>query len=459
MMRQVIVVLDIGKTNIKVSALALDNAECIEIQRSPNTVVNDDVYPKADIDSIWEWFKGQLKNIAQHSDIRYITCTTHGATAVCLSGVNVILPVLDYEYEGVEELNSTYNSVRPEYQETASPLLSAGLNLGRQLFWQSQKFPEQFSSCDTILMYPQYWCWKLSGIKCSEVTSLGCHTDLWNPVKSEFSSMVTSLNWGEKFPEILKAGAPLGNILSELSEELDINSNCQILNGIHDSNASLVPYLLSVKEPFNVISTGTWVIAASVGAQPNSMSEQMDMLYNVNAFSDPVACMRFMGGREWEILRGAETSSLEDLVRVLELEVMVVPSYTNQGGPFRHHGGAVSGPIQQLSSNQHTALASLYCALMTDYCLEQLHSDGNIYIEGSFTNNSTFLKILQAFRQSQRVLKSVDSTGTTLGAAILLDQIRSNVELKFESEEALSSDNVDQLLQYKHRWRKLITAL
>ena len=29
-------------------------------------------------------------------------------------------------------------------------------------------------------MYPQYWAYRLTGVLANEVTSLGCHTDLWN---------------------------------------------------------------------------------------------------------------------------------------------------------------------------------------------------------------------------------------------------------------------------------------
>ncbi len=40
---------------------------------------------------------------------------------------------------------------------------------------------ELFSRAAHTLLYPQFWAWRLSGVMASEVTSLGCHSDLWLP--------------------------------------------------------------------------------------------------------------------------------------------------------------------------------------------------------------------------------------------------------------------------------------
>ena len=41
----------------------------------------------------------------------------------------------------------------------------------------------------TIVPYPQYWAARLCGVRAWEPTSLGCHTDLWDPQRGDFSSL------------------------------------------------------------------------------------------------------------------------------------------------------------------------------------------------------------------------------------------------------------------------------
>ncbi len=66
-------------------------------------------------------------------------------------------------------------------RKTGSPTLPMGLNLGAQIHWQARRFPDAFAKTRHILMYPQYWAFRLTGVAASEATSLGCHTDLWAP--------------------------------------------------------------------------------------------------------------------------------------------------------------------------------------------------------------------------------------------------------------------------------------
>ena len=72
--------------------------------------------------------------------------------------------------------------------------------------------------------------------------------------------------------------------------------------GIHDSNASLLPHVLTRPAPFSVVSTGTWVVIMAIGARKVALDEARDTLINVNALGDPVPSARFMGGRAFAML-------------------------------------------------------------------------------------------------------------------------------------------------------------
>ena len=76
---------------------------------------------------------------------------------------------MDYEWNGLESVNVEYEGIRPSFEETFSPSLPAGLNFGKQLFWQQKNFPEEFKNANAILMYPQYWSWRLTGNLSSEI--------------------------------------------------------------------------------------------------------------------------------------------------------------------------------------------------------------------------------------------------------------------------------------------------
>ena len=149
-------VLDIGKTNVKLATFAEDGALLWE-RSTPNRVCADAPYPHADIERIWAFFVDALADANKAEEIATIVATTHACTAALIDDAGLVLPVLDYEFAGVDEIEPSYARVRPLFSESLSPRLPAGLNLGRQLAWQKQKFPEAFARAKYFLTYPQYW--------------------------------------------------------------------------------------------------------------------------------------------------------------------------------------------------------------------------------------------------------------------------------------------------------------
>ncbi|MGB9990275.1 FGGY-family carbohydrate kinase [Massilia sp. SM-13] len=413
------IVLDIGKTNVKLVLLNEEGSTLAE-RRSPNTIVNDGPYPHHDTERIWQWLLAGLREFAQLAQVGAIVPVTHGATAALVDDEGLVLPVQDYEFEFALP---GYEATRPAYETTRSPRLPAGLNLGRQLAWQAQTFPEQFRKVRHILMYPQYWAWRLCGMAASEVTSLGCHTDLWQPASQRFSSLVDVMEWRSAFPPLQPAWTPLGALRPALAAETGLPADCQVLCGIHDSNASLLRHLDGEMPPA-VLSTGTWVIAAAPGVALDRLRENADMLANSSATGQPVACMRFMGGREFAALAGsgAETCSIDDLEALIAQQTLALPSFAASGGPFAGRAGAVRGPAPSTSAQRY-ALATLYCALVSDYCLNALgvRDDGaSVVVEGSFTGNPLFAPLLAALRPHQQIsISADDSSGTTCGGWML----------------------------------------
>jgi L-fuculokinase len=416
------IVLDIGKTNAKLTLIDA-TAKTLAEARMPNSVRRSGPYPHHDTEGLWSWMLGQLREMATLADIRAIVPVTHGATAALIDDAGLVLPVLDYEHVPGSAVDADrYDGLRPSFDESGSPRLPAGLNLGRQIEWLQASFPAEFAAATHLLMYPQYWAWRLCGVAASEVTSLGCHTDLWQPGPAAWSSLVESQGWRRLFPPRRDAWARLGKLRPELVEDTGLPADCEIVCGIHDSNASLLRHLLTLQQsgPCTVLSTGTWVIAAALGSATKPLVEAQDMLANCDVFGNAVPCMRFMGGREFAAIAGARPAPFEraDVERLIAQGTLALPCFAETGGPFAGQVGRVEGAAPQ-NDAQRAALATLYVVLMTDYCLSALGASGRVVVEGAFTVNPWFGPLLAGLAEGREVTVSDDSSGTTCGAWLL----------------------------------------
>ena len=151
------------------------------------------------------------------------------------------------------------------FAATGSPVLPIGLCLGAQFDWQERTFPAAFARTTHILPLAQYWAWRLSGVKATEVTSLGRTPTCWRPAEGRFSDLARRRGWADRFPPLRQAWETLGAVRPEVARATGLPADCRVLAGIHDSNASYLPHLVARTPPFTVLSTGTWIIAMSPG--------------------------------------------------------------------------------------------------------------------------------------------------------------------------------------------------
>ncbi len=420
-MGRCVAVIDIGKTNAKVALVDLGEMREVAVRTTPNQVRHDGPYPHFDIEGIRHFILDSLTALNREHGVDAITVTTHGATAVLLDAQGQLaLPVLDYEHIGPDTLAAQYDAVRPLFAETGTPRLPIGLNLGAQIFWQAQSFPDEFARVASIVMYPQYWAYRLCGVLANEATSLGCHTDLWNPSAGDYSSLVDRQGWRKLMAPVRLASERLGAIGADVAAATGIATGTSVHCGIHDSNASLLPHLQSRKPPFSVASTGTWVISMAVGARRIDLDPARDTLINVNALGDPVPSARFMGGREFETLMSGMAAEWTeaDVAVVLDRRMMLLPSVQQGSGPFP--ALVSSWPAgEPNSAGERSVTVSFYLAMMTATCLELIGGDGPTVVEGPFAKNRLFLRMLAAATGRPVVTEGKASTGTSLGAALL----------------------------------------
>ncbi len=417
-----VAVVDIGKTNAKLALVRLSDLSEIALVTRPNAVLPGPPYPHFDVEGHWEFLLGGLSRFHADHGIDAITITTHGAAGALLGADGALAaPVLDYEHTGPETCARAYDPLRPPFAETGSPRLSMGLNLGAQLHWQFTEDPQLGRRVKHVVTYPQFWAHRLTGVLATDVTSLGCHTDLWNPYDGQFTALPEALGISDKIAPPRKPGDVLGPVSPEVARRTGLPAETPVHCGIHDSNASLLPHLVSRAPPFSVVSTGTWVIVMAVGGKRVSLDPARDTLVNVNALGNAVPSARFMGGREHDLALGgsAVEASGADMREVLRQRSMLLPALVPETGPFAGAKARWQGQEPPPGSGQRGAAVGFYLALVTARCLDLIGHVGPVVVEGPFARNTAYLTMLGATSKSS-VIPMDSTTGTSQGAALLV---------------------------------------
>jgi sugar (pentulose or hexulose) kinase len=415
-----IAVIDIGKTNAKLALVRADDLQEVAVLTRPNRVLPGPPWPHFDLEGIWTFILSGLKQLHADHGIDAISVSTHGAAAVLLDeNGDLAAPMLDYEHSGPDAMAAEYDALRPDFAETGSPRLGVGLNLGAQLYWQFQTDHGLRGRTRQIVTYPQFWGAKLTGVTACDVSSLGCHTDLWNPWAGRYSSLVDRLGIAGLMAQARLPDARLGGLLPGVAAEIGLPSAIPVSVGIHDSNASLYPHLRSRLAPFSVVSTGTWVVVMAVGGDKTDLDPRRDVLVNVDAHGHPVPSARFMGGREFEaVSAGVEAGVTQaDRQHVLQSKIALLPAVEPGSGPFPGRKSAWLGVAK--TPGQRRVALSWYLALMTDTCLRLIGARGPVIVEGPFARNTDYLDMLASLN-SGGVETAASATGTSVGAALLL---------------------------------------
>lgn len=421
-----VAVLDIGKTNAKLALVEMSGMAEVAVLTRPNTVLPGPPYPHFDIEGIWAFLLDGLRRFQAEHGVDEISITTHGACFVLLDAAGgLVCPVLDYEHDGPDSLASAYDAIRPCFADSGSPRLPRGLNAGAQLHWLLETMPDLRARTAQVVSYPQYWSGRLTGHFATEATSLGCHTDLWLPREGRFSDLPRRL--GLTMAPLAAASDSAGTITPVVARATGLPAGTRVRSGIHDSNASLLPYLHLREGAFSVVSTGTWVICMSMGGEAVALDPARDTLINVNALGAPVPSARFMGGREYERMRPETTVPTPGDIAVVLAggkagnkagNKALLPAIERGSGPFAGQAGGWTDDA--MTTGEKGAALSLYLALMTAECLQLTGACGPVIVEGPFGRNDLYLGMLAA-ATGRRILVSRSATGTSIGAALLCD--------------------------------------
>lgn len=457
-------VLDVGKTLTKLS-LWDRSGTAIARETRLNQRVDAGAYAALDAVGIETWAAGVLSDFATKGRVTGIVPVAHGAALAILRDGKLACPPPDYEEPMPQAVCEAYELDRDAFALTGSPRLPDGLNCGVQLAWLETLHPGLVGPGATIVTWAQYWAWRFCGVAATELTSLGCHSDLWRPFAAQPSGLAVGRGWAELFAPLRAAGDVLGVVTPAWVERTGLAADTKVYCGLHDSNAALLAargFGEIAQHESTVLSTGTWFVAMRSPAHAtdvdiSALSETRDCLVNVDAYGTPIPSARFMGGREVEILSGVDTRRIDirpdqpDLLAAVPAVVSAgrraLPTFTPGAGPFpRGHGRWIDMPADLMGRR---AAVCLYAALVADTALDLIGARERIVVEGRFAEAQVFVRALASLRPRDTVYVSNAQHDVSYGALRLLDpQLEAPSSL--EKVPPLETD----LQAYASQWRR-----
>ena len=451
-----VAVIDIGKTNKKVHIYDESLALVEGRSKSFESVVEDGV-PWVPSAAVEEWLLDTLSALGSRFRIDVLSIATHGATFACVDAEGELaIPIVDYTHEPGEQFHRDFYALAGSPEElqrrTATLKLPSLLNVAQGIrFFQTTR-PEAWARVQHVLFYPQYLAFRLTGKVGADYTYTACHTYLFDFASRDYSSVADALNVRQLLPgTIREPGTVLGRIDPAIAARTGLPPTAEVTLGVHDSNSSLLPYLIKKShEDLIVNSTGTWCVAMHPEERVAFAEEEIGkaVFYNMSALQQPVKTSILMGGLEFETytnllrndfgmndLPGFDATVYRDVVKAAEefiLPAVVpgtgqfpdsIPRIVDHGEVFDLKDIQAGSRTPELFSNTGRAVAvlNLSLAIQTITALERvgLVPGVTVYTEGGFRNNRDYNALLATLAPQASFRLSGMPEATSFGAALL----------------------------------------
>ena len=367
----VILIFDIGKTNKKILLFNEQYEVVLEKSVQFAEIKDEDGFPCDDVEALTNWVKHSVEEISQDPaySVQAIHCTAYGASFVYIGEEGkVVAPLYNYlkplKASTKELFVERYGPLPMLCLQTASPDLD-NLNSGLQLFRMKVEDPEIFSRIRWALHLPQYIHYVITKEIASDITSIGCHTFLWDFPKNNYHDWVKAEHLDKILPPI------------------------QTHVGLHDSSSALIPYLKAFEEPFVLISTGTWCISLNPFNQSPLTVDELnnDTLCYMSYTGQSIKASRLFAGKKHEVeLQQLKAAALDEI----EFE-------------------------------------NAYQKLMDEIVAEQVKSTNlvlsgtlvkKIFVDGGFSKNEHYMRGLVKAYPDRQIYAADVAQATALGAAL-----------------------------------------
>lgn len=406
----VIAVFDIGKTNKKVFLWDTSFQIVFEKQQYFAETLDEDGFACEDLAALQQWIVSTFTELCQLAEFEIIglNFSAYGASFVYVDRTGEpVAPLYNYLKPVAEPFPYTDFGGESEFaRKTASPILG-NLNSGLQVYAARLKpfWPEVFKA----LHFPNYLASLFTGKFLSEITSIGCHTALWDFDKGQYHPWVSAIE---------DRLAPISTASFIAIDGIHYGL------GLHDSSAALVPYLRSISEEFVLLSTGTWCIAMHPFNESPLTSDELanDVLCYLQPNGKPVKASRLFGGHFHEEQVARMEAHFGGSFRDL--------TFTNEVYELKPKASSVfESAFASRDLTDFTDLASAYDQFMVDLVGQQIFSLNlllkdapvkQLLVDGGFSKNEWYMRLLARAFPELEVYAAEVAQASALGAALMV---------------------------------------
>lgn len=431
----VIAIFDVGKTNKKL--FLFDENYHIVYEKSARFIetIDEDGDPCENLESLRLSVFDSLREVFRKDqfDIKAINFSTYGASFVYLDEEGKPLtPLYNYLKPFSEELKKkfydTYGGEEKVSKETASPVLG-NLNSGMQLYRLKYEKPEIFKEIKYALHLPQYMSYLISGQAYTDITSIGCHTNLWDFSKNDYHDWV-------KQEGIINKLAPI-HPADEVIPAAFPGNNYSVGIGLHDSSAALIPYLANFHEPFVLLSTGTWCISMNPFNHSALTEEELnsDCLCYMQFKGKPVKASRLFAGFEHEqqtkriALHFKENPGRYKSIAYDATIIQALQQQNNHDRSMFNANKLKESGFANRDLSQYSNIEEAYHQLILDMIQQQVVSTKlvlsdtpvkRIFVDGGFSKNSIYMHLLASLFPDIEIYAASMAQATAVGTALAI---------------------------------------
>ncbi len=440
----VIAIFDIGKTNKKVFLWNQSYQIVFEKTENFDEIIDEDGFATENLSAVVQWVLEIFSELMESDkfEIKALNFSGYGASIVYVDeNGNANLPLYNYLKPFPTTLSSNYytayGSKELIAQETASPVLGH-LNSGMQVYSIKYLKPEKWNQIKWVLHWPNFLSSLFTHQFYAELTSIGCHTQLWDFSKNDYHHWVYSEKINEKLPPLVEGTQTFPLAIGQ--------KNIPVGAGLHDSSSALFPYLSSSKDEFILISTGTWCISLHPfnSTLLTDVELQNDVLCFMQMNGKPVKASRLFAGNEHEI----QTKRLEKhfsvapkshknvqyqaqwLKKFKDQLQEKMPSLQEANMDFLLNSG-----FDQRNLSDFTTYEEAYHQLMVDLMVQQIYSlrlvfdtqpVKKILVDGGFSHNNIYMNFLANTFEGVEVYGAEVAQASALGAALAIHPMWNN---------------------------------
>ena len=246
-----------------------------EVYRFENRQIHKNGHDCWDTENLWQGIIAGLKACKEKGRIpQTLGIDTWGVDFVLLDEKDALLgdavAYRDSRTEGMDRRVEEKLSLEQLYARTG--IQKASYNTVYQLMALQQEHPEQLEKADWMLMTPDYYNFRLTGVKKNEYT-IASTSNLVNAESKQWDAdVIGELGFPQRiFHGLSMPGTEVGDFLPQIAEEVGFNAKV-VLPATHDTGSAFLA-IPAVDDNAVYISSGTWSLLGVENEAPVTTTE------------------------------------------------------------------------------------------------------------------------------------------------------------------------------------------